>query len=386
MKQFRRILISCIAVVVTLLTASLCLSSESIKEIPKVNKVVNVALNIPLTGPFGIYGQSIRDGALLALDDLSAQDSNIKLNLDFQDNLGQPKTAVSVFQQQMLGKPDIYVSGVKPQTMAIFDLVLKKKLPYFVWIFDAFIVEKHQTVFRTWVNYKYEPKKYMQYIAYKNAKRVAIACVNMPHSKEEFEKILIPELKAKGIKTYMEIYNWDTTDYRSIITKLHYDKPDLYILNGFQENLVGLVMALRDYNLVKNGNVIGTYDLLDAAKVLNKKYLEGLRVIAPAFIIERPSKYEEWAERFKKKYNREPLYTDAYSYEMVMIIANAAQRLSFPATHEQWIKALEKTNMEGVIGHLSFDKGRDLKLDLKIGRYNNNGILKLDQSEQKINE
>lgn len=344
--------------------------------------VVNVAMNIPITGPFGIYGQTIRDGALFALDDLSNQKSKIRINANIQDNAGETKAASNVFQQQMLSKVDIYVSGVKPQTLAIFDNVIEKGVPYFVWIFDAFVTDKYPTVFRTWVNYKYEPEKYFQYIKHKKAKRVAIACVNFPHTVEEFRDIVIPQLSQQGVQTVIEIYEWNIKEYRDLIVKLRAQKPDLYILNGFQENLVGLVKALRTYGLVAEGNVIGTYDLLDAANLLTKDELEGLKVIAPDFNIAQTPRLLEWKQNFKAKYNREPLYTDAYSYDMVMIIADAAKRLTLPATSEQWIRGLMETNINGITGPLTFDKGGDLVLTLRIGNYVN-GVLELDQSEQE---
>ncbi|MEM4203609.1 MAG: ABC transporter substrate-binding protein [Candidatus Methanomethylicaceae archaeon] len=343
---------------------------------------VNMAFNIPLTGSFGIYGQTIRDGALMAADDLKTRQSPVKFVLDIQDNLGEPKTALSIFQRQNLKRWDIYVSGVKPQTMAIFDRVVAEKRPYFVWIFDAFTVERYPNVFRTWVNYKYEPQKYFQYIKHKKAKRVSIAIVNMPHTIEEFQKIVIPTLRKQGVQVFYEVYEWDTRQYRDIILKLKSKNPDVYILNGFQENLVGLVRALRTYNLVKDGNVIGSYDLLDAAQVLDANELEGLRVVAPEFnIVENPNR-TQWRKRFRQRYGREPLYTDAYSYDMMMIIEDAAKRLRSPLSKDDWIRSLRETNISGVTGRLRFDKGGDLVLSLRIGRYTN-GKLTLDESEQK---
>lgn len=348
---------------------------------PQGGKVVNVAMNIPITGPFGIYGQTIRDGSLLAQGDLAAQMADLRLNLDIQDNAGVPSTAGTIFQRHLLGPTDVYVSGVKPQTMAIFDRVVEKGIPYFIWIFDAFVTGKHPDLFRTWVNYKYEPEKYLQYINYRQSKRVAIACVNFPHTVEEFNGIIIPKLSSLGVESAIEIYEFDTKQYRDLILKLSSRKPDLYILNGFQENLVGLVKALRTYGLVADGNVIGTYDLLDASNILTREELEGLRVVAPEFNIAATAALNEWKQKFRAKYSREPLYTDAYSYDMIRIIADAGTRLTLPANSEQWIKALRETDIDGITGRLAFDDDKDLKLQLRIGHYSG-GALRLDRSEE----
>lgn len=349
---------------------------------PSGAKTVNVAMNLPLTGPLGIYGQTIRDGATMAAEDVHKKDEKFSVNLDIQDNTGASATAGNILQKQLLNTPDIYSSGVKPQTMAIFDRVKEAKMPYFVWVFDAYITDKNPNVFRTWVNYKNEPDKYLQYIQFKKAKRVAIACVNLPHTTEEFNTILIPKLKQMGIQANIEIYDLGTKLHRDVILKLKTFQPDLYILNGFQEDLVALVRAVRTYGLFTNDNVIGTYDLLDAANILSKEELEGMRVVAPDFNINSSPATTKWRNRFATKYNRQPLYTDAYSYDMIQIIADAGKRLQkLPASSDDWTRALMATNLDGITGHLAFDEGKDLKLNLKIGCYTD-GVLKTDSSEQ----
>jgi ABC-type branched-subunit amino acid transport system substrate-binding protein len=377
MKNKKFFLLTVLIIVVAIIIGILIFQKPSMH---KDSEEIHVAMNLPITGPFGIYGQTIRDGSLLAISELTTQNSKRRILLDIQDNAGEPKNAVSVYEKQILSKIDIYVSGVKPQTMAIFDRVVERGFPYFVWIFDAFVVDRYPNVFRSWVNYKYEPEKYIQYIRFRRAKRVAIACVNMPHTVQEFNEIIIPRLNKENVKTVIEIYEWNLKEYRNLIQKLSSKNPDLYILNGFQENLVGLVKALRTYNLIENGNTIGTYDLLDAANLLTKDELEGLRVIAPEFNIATNQNLNDWKSKFKEKYKRDALYTDAYAYDMIMIIADASKRIKFPTNSENWIKVLSDTNFDGITGRLSFDKGGDLILQLKICYYTE-GILKLDPIE-----
>ena len=340
---------------------------------------VKVALNTPMTGAFGLYGQCIRDGALFALEDLKKEGSNVELKFDLQDNEGKPSKTVSVMQKQFLKSPDIYVSGVKPQTMAIFDEVTKKGIPHFVWIFDAFICAQNPNTFRTWVSFKYEPEKYIQYIKCKKPKKIAIAYVNVPHVKEEMDNILVPKLKEMGYTDadiLIEIFDWTQRDFKNIVAKIKSFAPDLAILSGFQANIVALVKLLRSYGMIHDGNVIGTYDMIDAGAVLSAAQLEGVRLITPLFNVSTGSaESKKWKEKFREKYGREPLYTDAYSYDMIRIIADAAKRVKPPATSEEWIKALKETDMEGVTGRLLFDKDGDLEVALRIGVYRNGEIV-----------
>ena len=323
-----------------------------------------------MSGDLATYGVSVREGAVMALAD-SADKGGPKLAVDWQDNAGDPKSAVSIFQKQMLASPDIYLSGVKPQTMAIKDQVNTKGMPHFVWIFDAFINQNTQNNFRTWVSYKIEPPVYLNYAKRIGARRVAIVYVQLPHTVEEFTQIVIPGLKTQGIaEMFVEPFEFGRRDFKDIGVKIAAFAPDLIILNGFQADLVGLVRALRPLNLIKDGNTIATYDMLDAANVLGADELEGIRLVAPRFETRKTeSGIAEFRKNFRQRYGKEPLYTHAFAYDMIGAVRDAASRLSLPATSAQWITALRSTNIQGVTGPIRFDENGDLVTPLEVGVY-----------------
>jgi branched-chain amino acid transport system substrate-binding protein len=343
------------------------------------SQTVRIAANLPLSGDLAIFGAAVRDGGIMAVEDLEKADpSGPKLKFDWQDNAGSPTTTVSIMQKQYLQPPDIYISGVKPQTMAIIDQVNAKGTPHFLWIFDAFINKNapKKNNFRTWVSYKIEPAKYFEYIDKRKPQRVAILYVNLPHAEEEFNTLVIPRLKDRGIEVYAEAYDLGIQDYRTLALKVRDFNPDLIILNGFPHTLTGIVRALRPLGLIKDGNTIGTYDMIDVGTILGPDELEGIRVIAPAYVtqVDTP-KVRQWRERFKEKYNKEPWYTIAFAYDMVQIIHDAAKRLKLPATSEQWIEALLATNIDGITGPLKFDKEGDLITPLQILVYRNGKLV-----------
>jgi branched-chain amino acid transport system substrate-binding protein len=344
---------------------------------------VNIVTNIPLSGIFATYGESIQNGAMLALDEITTQGrpGKTKLSFTWSDNAGKPNQTVSLFQKHILNPIDIYISGVKPQTMSIIDQVESHGLPHFVWIFDAFACQNRESIFRTWVSYKYEPEQYLKYIRHKAPKRIAITYVNLPHVTEEMTDIMLPGLTEMGYSMddgdiLIEVYNWEQRDFKNIVAKLKSFNPDLILLNGFQGNLVSLVKTLRENGMIEDGNVIATYDMLDAAELLSPDELEGIRLIVPKFNSRSgETNIIAWKERFITKYNTPPLYTDAYAYDMTMIINDAANRIELPATSEEWIRALQSIKLVGVTGNLEFDKDGDLKADLDIAVYRNGELV-----------
>jgi branched-chain amino acid transport system substrate-binding protein len=339
-------------------------------------KVVNVDVNLPLTGELGGFGSSLRDSMSLAIEDINKSNSKpLKLNFDWQDNLGNPKNTVSVFQKQYLDPPDIYVSGFTPQTLAIKDQVAAKGTPHFVWIFSAFINQGSRNNLRTLVNYKIEPQLYFEYIKKRKPKRVAIVYVNVPYAVEQFNKIVTPRLPELGVKDVLtESYEIGTKDYKTIAAKVKQFKPDLIIVNGFSFTLTPLVRALRPLGLIANGNTIGTFDTIDLTETLGKDELEGIRMTAPVFIT-RPEKVADWNKKFQNKFGRAPKFPDAYAYDMVQVINDAGKRLTLPAKSEQWLEAIKATKLEGITGSISFDKDGDINTPIEIGKFQNGKIV-----------
>lgn len=341
-------------------------------------RTVHIAANLPISGDLSIYGTSVRDGANMAVEELERADpSGPHLQFDWQDNAGDPKNAVTIFQKQYLQPPDVYVSGLKPQTMAIRDQVIAKGTPHFVWIFDAFINRGATNHFRTYVSYKLEAPVYLEYVKARKARRVAILYVNLPHAEEEFQQLVIPRLAALGVqKTYAEAYDLGRKDYRDLANKVKGFQPDLIILNGFPVTLVGLVRALRPLDLIQDGNTIATYDMLDVAKLLGPAELEGIRVVAPTFVT-RPDRPEvrQWRERFKARYGKDPWFTHVFAYDMAQLIRDAARRVSGSGSSPDWIQALRATDIPGVTGRLKLDKDGDLITPVEVGVYRGGKIL-----------
>jgi len=339
--------------------------------------VVHIAANLPITGPLAIWGSSIREGATFALEDLTKSGESVQLRVDWQDNASDASTAVTVLQQQLLRSPDIYVSGIKPQVMAIRDQVSHRGLPNIVWVFDADINEASPgNNLRTLVSYKLEAPVYLEYARRRGAKRVAVVYVELPHTLDEFQRLVIPPLRSSGVDVLEERYDLERQDFRDIAARIQAFRPDLVILNGFQMHLAALLRGLRPLGLIEEGNTIGTYDMIDAAKVLGPDELEGVRAIAPVFETRpREGRAAEWRRRFQSRFNSEPLYIHAFAYDMMLVIHDAARRLDLPASSAAWLAALRATNTEGVTGPLRFDDNGDLLTPIEVGVFRGGQLL-----------
>jgi branched-chain amino acid transport system substrate-binding protein len=343
------------------------------------SKEIKIACNLPLTGDLATYGVSVRDGANLALDDLkdSLKNNSTSLNFDFQDNQGAPKTTVSIFQNQMLKNPNIYISGVSPQTMSIIDQVSGKGIAHFAWVYAANICTKYPNTFRTWLNFNAEAEHYIDYAKSRKPNKVAIFYVNIEVCQYEFDSIVVPALHSMGVTDVMvEPYDIGNSDFKNLAAKAKSFKPDLILLNGFKGHMIQLVKDFRSYNLMADGNTMCSYDLLDAAPELSTEQLEGLRYTVPYFVInQNEPKIKAWRDEFRKRYNREPLYTDAYAYDMTYAIYYASKKVPSPVSNENVIKELLATQFIGITGPFKFTDKGDLILSLQTCYYQNGNLI-----------
>lgn len=355
-KQVKIIIFVAIAVIITFLVWK---SYES-----RTSSDITVACNIPISGDLATYGESIRDGMLLAQAELKEQDPDFIMKIDFQDNVSNPGMANNIFNMQMLKKNDVYVSGVKPQTMSIIDGVEKLGIPHFTWIFDAFVTRDYANAYRCWVNYRVESEYIKKFFEIKQSQKVAIVYVQLPHTDELVNDILVPFFKEKGIQYYVEPYDSEKKDFKDIATKVKAYEPDAVYINGFKVNIIGLVRAFEDYGINTSCNNLYTYDFMDAQDDFTEEIVSHINYVVPAYEVDLSNQKKEWQKKFIEKVNRKPRYTDAYAYDMVYAIYYAFKTN----------KPIKDVSFEGITGKVEFDETGDIKTKLYVINRNKEGL------------
>lgn len=330
---------------------------------------LKVAVNLPLSGSMATYGTAVQEGVSFALSDLeSAGVATHNVSWDWQDNQSDIRTTTQNMAFQLRSKPEIYVSGVKPQIMAIARGIEAAGLPHFAWVYDANVRKIAQHTFRTWVSFAGEAELFVSTIISKRPKRLALIYVQLANTDEQYQELILPKLRAAGItEISVQTYTPDKTDFRDLALRIRSFDPDLMVVNGFQENIIGMIRSFRSQNLIKNGNTIASFDLLDAAPLLPKESLEGILVSCPKFLLSKEA--ANWKKRFEAKFGRAPLYTHYYAYDMARIIIDASRRAEDNSTPNDIERLIAVTEIQGVTGALSFDGSGDIKQGYEFGTF-----------------
>ena len=344
------------------------------------NSEIRIACNWPMTGNVGYYGKWWNHGMEIALSDISteADSLGIKFSFDVQDNKGETKDAITIYKKQILSKPDIYMSGITTQTMAIIDQIHKTKLPHFVWSWTPIKLDSTQNDFRCWLNYGLEAKHIIDYCISKEPKKVAYLHLNISGAKIQCDDIIVPALKQQNplINIFVEEFPVETTNFRDIIMKLKDFDADVIFVSGFVGHLLNILKDMQTYNIDKS-KVLCSMDLLDAINETSDDLLENLHVTTPAFNINelKSEKTRRWIEAFIYNNEKKPTYAEAYGYDAIMMLFEAAKISKKEGT--SIVDAIRKVDIEGITGELKFDSNGELKDNLHIAVFHN-GILVID--------
>lgn len=321
------------------------------------SNAIKVACNFPMSGDLSFYGQYLQDGITMAMDELkdSMEQQNIVIEYDYEDNHSTTKDAVTTFNKHKLKDFDVYASCCTAQSMAIQDLVSQTKKPHFIWSFYPLTLEPDDNIFRVWIDMAYEGDCFVKYIEHKKPKTVAFVYQNLSSTNEQFNKRVGPAVEKFGVKViYNESYDTEKKDFKDIITKLSSLKPDMYILYGFQNQLAEIIKNLNTYGLKKEGNILCSFDFLDVQNVVDEELLDGIVTNIPRFIIDDNERIVKWRNDFEKRFNRKPLFTDAYAYDFAYIMYDAVKDIK-NIPDETINEAFQKVNRSGISGPLAFD-------------------------------
>jgi branched-chain amino acid transport system substrate-binding protein len=340
-----------------------------------------VSVNIPLTGPIANSGKLFQDAVSLAIDDTWPGAGTSPLRFDWNDNRGIPAVAATIAQRQASSKASMFYVGYSTETIASEPTLAATGKPTFTFSFLASITQS-PLIFRNSLNYKIELPLLISYVKERKAKRVAVIHLDLPEAQELFSQMMIPELVKSGWqRDSIALFPYAVTesDFRTIAAKVASSSADLIILNGFQSTLAPLVQSLQAANLVQDGNVFATFDMIDVPRLIGAEAVEGIRVATPTYLTRPSAKTSQFVERYRSRFQRMPTYSDYTGYDTVLIANDLLKRLPAAFTPEQLIKAIAATSIEGVSGHIKFDADGDASPAVEIAVFRNGKLVPMER-------
>lgn len=326
--------------------------------------VFKVGVIAPFSGPSAQYGEDIRRGYLLAVEEINAQGGvrGRKLQLLFEDSEGKPEKAVSAARKLIfMDKVKVILGPLwSSPVLAVAPICEREKVVLLSsGASSPKITKAGDYIFRNEISDAYGAQKAAELYFKAGFRRIAILYINNDYGvgvKEVTEKVY----RSLGGKVLLaEAFEQDATDFRTPLLKIASRKPQALLIVAYKEAIL-ILRQMEELGI--HLQILGT-PLMEDRELVEKcgKMAEGIiyayyGTFDPA---SRDKRIQEFLRRFQKRFNTMPGYYAPLGYDAVYILAEAIKKGGFTA--EGIKNALYKIrDFPGLTGRTSFDRNGDV--------------------------
>lgn len=327
---------------------------------------INVATVGPMTGQYAVFGEQLRRGAALAVEDINARGGVLgrKLKLEVGDDACDPKQAVAVAHQLAARKMALiaghYCSSSSIPASAVYfesnvlQISPASSAPAFT---DDAVRKKWRNVFRTYGRDDAQGLFAGRYLA----ERFKGRSVAVIHDKSAYGKGLADETRNAmargGLKEAMyEAINQGEKDFSALVTKMKRGRVDAIYFGGYHTEAGLLVRQAREQGMTAvmiSGDAIVTDEYW---KIAGKAAEGTLMTFAPDPRLDPAAK--DIVARFKAQGYDPEGYT-LYTYAAFQVWAAAVEKFRSLRTGDV-STALRMDVFDTVIGRIDFDDKGDV--------------------------
>jgi branched-chain amino acid transport system substrate-binding protein len=335
---------------------------------------IKIGVIQPLTGSVAYNGQSVVNGAKLAIQAINAAGgvNGSTLELVIEDGECKPASSVNAAEKliQKDKVPIILGAFCSSATLAVMPVAEKYQVPLITGVSsNATLTEKGNKWFFRATDTDAILAKSFARILYDKLKLRSLALVGV---NDDFGRGAVDEfvknMEALGGKVVLKDYfDHGTTDYYTLLTKVRAAKPDgLFVAAETQDGSI-LVKQVKELGLDLKVFGVGSWATSDFIKLAGEA-AEGIYAAVPyAYTMENP-KNQAFVKEYQAAFKEAPGKYQAAGNNVANIIAQAIKRAgsSEPAKLRD---ALTQTDYDGVNGNFKFDsKNQAYGFDLVLVR------------------
>ena len=334
----------------------------------------------PMTGQYANYGTSQKEGAQIAIDQLNAAGgvNGGQASFVIGDDLGDPKQAVLVAQQFIDDKSIVFVdghmfsgatiaAGAKYQTAGLPMISPSatnpdiSKLGSFIW--------------RICITDAVQGKGLADY----TVKTLGLKNIAIMYDDSDYGRGLADayEAEAKAVNGTIvdkEQYTSGDAEFKAQLTKIKAGNPDMIFLSGYYPEGSKIVAQAKELGITAQFLGSDGYASDELGK-LGGAAVEGMLVSTFFDYTKTDDAVTKFVNAFKAKYNANPDWFAANSYDVVMLaahVATTAGKNDRTAINDALTKLDE---YKGISGTIKFDANGDVIKPLSIVTVKNGGLV-----------
>ena len=331
--------------------------------------VVRIGHAGPLTGPLAHIGKDGENGARLALEDANAKGTTIggqkvQFELVSEDDQADPRTATTVAQRLT----DIGVKGVVGHTTSGASIPASR-------IYEQAGVpmitpsstnpkltqQGYKGTFRVIANDQQQGAAMAKYAGQTlQAKKIAVVDDRTAYG-QGLADAFIENLKQHGVQVVgREFTNDKATDFTAILTKIKGKQPDAVFFGGMDAQAAPMLRQMKQLGMSARflgGDGACTAEMIKLAADAMSADTYCTQAGIPMANMPGGT---EFNERYKKRFNADVQLYAPYSYDATMAIVEAMKAAN-STEPSKYRPALQKLNMSGITGPITFDKNGDIR-------------------------
>ncbi|MBP2314689.1 ABC transporter substrate-binding protein [Azospirillum soli] len=324
------------------------------------DKEIMIGYQAPFSGDRSQYGEMFRNAAAIKLAEFNASGKlpGATVSIAYEDSKDDPKEARNIARKFLDNPKIVGVIGDFSSTvsMAAAEIYATEKMPQLSQTAshpDFTKISPWQ--FRNITTQAFEGPYNADWILSKGLKTAAVIYIQNDWGISALEGF-VDGYKAKGGKIVAtETFNPGNRDFRSILTKVARQKPDVIYLAMFYEE--GAALAQQREQLGITIPLYGTSSLYSPKLIeLGRASVNDLH-LATTFTPDNPDPaVQTFVKEYVARHKAEPSMFAAQAYDAVGIMLDAVAAAGPSVTRETLRDALAKTtNYPGVTGATSFD-------------------------------
>ena len=256
-------------------------------------QVVKIGAILPLSGDLAVWGNSEKQGLMLAQENLPMNLKN-KYELIIEDSSNANKNIQHLAQKLIsVDKVDAIITMFDPAANIVGPMASSNKIIHFgqSW-FPQYVTDEYN--YNVYADMKEEARLISEYLANKGIKKVYLFTVNQTGFIGGTD-ILKQLLKEHDIEYRETTFNFGQTDFRTDVVKAQSYSPQAYVIGAFAPEADILTKQLKQIN--GEDVIITGLDL--GLNIANKSLYEGSVFGSPGI----PNKY--FLNAYETRYNDE---------------------------------------------------------------------------------
>lgn len=273
-------------------------------------ETIKIGVIIPLTGGGGFLGESARDAALLAQDQLDETKYNYELI--FEDDKLEPKESANAANKLINVDGVEAIISFSSGTGNVVTPIAQNNEVVHIGIASDSNIAKGEYNFIHWTPPEEENRVFIEELERRDLKRLAILRLNQ-QGVQAMAEDLTERVKGTDIEIVAdEMFNAGETDFKTMILKAQQTNPDIYILLAFSPEIEMLGKQVKEQGITKPLTAVEAFEFTE-----DPSLFEGM------WYVQAADPTEEFYDAFLRKYGAEPVVGSPNVYDSVNLLVEA---------------------------------------------------------------